>query len=238
MELIEYIANNSNVKDQATSKDRPVTSGGGAGVFVIDDPRAVRVLASPIRQEIVDAFVAAGPSSIAEVARHLGRASDSLYFHVRRLVSVGLLVEKEPRREGRHVAAVYDVPGRPMRIAYGGALGRGSGRRAVGSVVQGAVRLGARDFARASERGDACVTGPHRELWGGRAKGWVDEAGLEELNALIERASAILHAGRPGKGRRAVSFTFILAPVRTSVRAPGADGSSRSGRTTTKGPKR
>lgn len=192
--------------------------------FLIESPSALRALTSPIRQEIVDAVVAAGPVTIASLARHLGRAPDSLYFHVRRLLAVGLLVEREAERKGRHVAAVYDVPGRPIRIGYQGRLGKPSGRRSINAVVQGAIRLGARDFARAVDGGKASASGADRELWGGRAKGWVSEEELVELNTLIDRASAILHAGRPGKGRRAVSFTFVLAPVKPSPRAPKARG--------------
>lgn len=204
----------------------------GATPFLIESPSAVRALASPIRQEIVDAVVAAGPCTVAALARHVGRAPDSLYFHVRRLLAVGLLVERDAARRGRHVAAVYDVPGRPIRIAYDGRLSKPAGRRSINAVVQGAIRLGARDFSRAVERGKASTSGPDRDLWGGRAKGWLSDAEVAELNTLIERASAILHAGRPGKGRRPISFTFVLAPVKASERTPSladpADGAASS----------
>lgn len=192
----------------------------GSTPFLIESPGAVRAFASPIRQEIVDAVVAAGPCTIAELGRHLGRAPDSLYFHVRRLLAVGLLVEREAARRGRHVAAVYDVPGRPIRIAYEGRLSKPAGRRSINAVVQSAIRLGARDFSRAVEGGKARASGPDRDLWGGRAKGWLNDAEIAELNTLIERASEILHAGRPGKGRRPISLTFVLAPVKASARTP------------------
>lgn len=217
METIEENANTSIV-------DRE-----GSFPFLIETPAAVRALCSPIRQEIVDAVVAAGPCTIAALGRHLGRAPDSLYFHVRRLLAVGLLVEREAERHGRHVSAVYDVPGRPIRIAYEGRLAKPAGRRSINSVVQGAIRLGARDFARAVERGHGKASGPGRDLWGGRAKGWVGEAELAELCELVERASKILHGGRPGKGRKAVSFTFVLAPAKTSPRVSKVR-QSRAGR--------
>lgn len=192
----------------------------GSSPFLIESPGAVRALSSPIRQEIVDAVVAAGPCTIAALAQHLGRAPDSLYFHVRRLLAVGLLIERDAARRGRHVAAVYDVPGRPMRIAYDGRLSKPAGRRSINAVVQGAIRLGSRDFARAVESGTSRTSGAARDLWGGRSKGWLSDADLAELNTLVERASEILRAGRPGKGRRPISLTFVLAPVKASARTP------------------
>lgn len=179
----------------------------------------LRVLVSPVRQEIVDAVVSAGPCTIADLGRHLGRAPDSLYFHVKRLEGAGLLVARDAARRGRHVAAVYDVPGRPVRIRFESGSSEPF-RRSVNSVVQGAIRLGARDFAKAIDSPSAVTRGRRRNLWGGRAKGWVGAAEVEELNVLIARASEILHSGRPGPGRKPVSFTFVLAPARTSARAP------------------
>lgn len=219
LESIEINANTS-IVTRATSTP-----------FLIDSPAMLRALNSPVRQEIVDAFVAAGPCTIAELAHHLGRASDSLYFHVKRLAEVGLLVERDSRRDGRHVASVYDVPGRPIRIRYRAGSQGAARARSIDSVVQGAIRLGARDFSRAVASGSASTEGRGRNLWGGRAKGWVDEHDLAELNTLIERASAILHGGRPGPGRRPASFTFVLAPVQPSPRAP----KRRAGPRTTKG---
>lgn len=68
--------------------------------FLLTDPSMVKALASPARQEIVDALQAAGARTIAELAALLARPADSLYFHVRSLVKVGLVVERGERREG------------------------------------------------------------------------------------------------------------------------------------------
>lgn len=182
--------------------------------YIIKDPAQVRALASPVRQEIVDALAAAGPCSVAELAGHVGRAADALYFHLKRLIAVGLVVERGERMNGKAVAAVYDLPGRPMRIQYGGAIGA----PALQGVVGSALRLAGRDFGRAFSAG-AVVEGAGRNLWGGRAKGWVGAKELAEINRLIKRLSDVINSGRPGRGRRAQTFTWVSAPARQPRRA-------------------
>ena len=192
------------------------------GMLLIRDPAQVRALASPARQEIIDALAAAGACSAAELAGHLGRPPDALYFHLKRLLAVGLIVEREPRRNGRHIATVYDVPGRPVRIQYGGAVGGPALQQVVGS----ALRLAGRDFGRAFAPGGGAITdGPGRNLWGGRVKGWVGRRELVEINRLIKRLSDVIGSGRPGRRRRPQTFTYVLAPVRPSRRA--GQGASR-----------
>lgn len=183
--------------------------------FVVARAPQMRALTSPARQEVVDALVAAGPCSIAQLAAHLGRAPDSLYFHVRRLVKVGLVVEREVQATGKRRAAIYDVPGRPMVLSYD-ATGRD---RAVVEVVASALRLAGRDFSRAFRSGIAVPDGGRRNLWGGRVKGWVGEEDLAQINRLVGELLGLIRAGRPGPGRRAQTFTFVLAPVRPSRRS-------------------
>ncbi|MDX2148271.1 MAG: helix-turn-helix domain-containing protein [Planctomycetota bacterium] len=174
----------------------------------------VRALASPVRQEIVDALESAGPRTMAELAGLLGRRADALYFHVRHLLAVGLVVEREPRVDGRHVASVYDVAWRPMRLSY-----RPPARaKDIRAVVSGATRLALRDF------GEALASVPHLEqepdrgrpdnLWGARAKGWLTKEQLAELNGLLERALQMLRDSPPREDAACVSVCFVLAPAR------------------------
>lgn len=185
--------------------------------LVIRSPAQVRALASPARQEIIDALVAAGPCSIAELAAHTGRASDSLYHHIRILKKTGLILERDPRKTGRHIAAIYDLPARPVFIRYADAQ-----PKALASVIASAQRLGLRDFRRALGKPDTVGDGPARNLWAGRVKGWAGPEELAEVNALLRRLYQLIHSGAPGPGRTPLALSFILAPVRPSPRSPSA----------------
>ncbi len=174
----------------------------------IDRPAQLRALASPLRQELLDVLESAGPSAIAELAEKLGRTADSLYFHVRRLLKVGLIVEVERRQVGRHSFAVYDVAGRPLRID------RSKARRAdLQAVVSGVMRLAIRDYQRGLSNQESVASGPARNHWGGRARGWLDERELARVNALLEELNALVRSGGPGKGRQPIAVAWVLAPT-------------------------
>ena len=131
----------------------------------------------------------------------------ALYFHLRKLIGVGLVVEKQAKKNGRHVAAVYDVPGVP-RMKYGAGVANGVER-----VIGAAVRMGERDFVRALWNG-AKSEGARREVWGGRVKGWLSAKELVEANQLIDRLSRLVLSGRPGRGKKAQSLTWVFAPAK------------------------
>src|SRR5687768_8664088 len=60
----------------------------------ISDPAQIRLLSSPVRQEIVDTLSAfGGEASVAALAEQLGRPADGLYYHLRALVRGALVLE-------------------------------------------------------------------------------------------------------------------------------------------------
>ncbi len=184
-------------------------------IYWISSPAQMKAIESPMRQEVVDAIAALGPSTIAEVGEHLGRAADSLYFHVRKLEKVGLLVEQEKRKEGKYVVAVYGLAGKMMRLKYGG----GAVAKSVQRVVAGAVRLSLRDFNRALDEGGYEYVGPGRTVWGARTKGWVSKQDIAEVNRLLEELSAIFSGSAQEEGKTLQSLAWILAPVGVKGRA-------------------
>jgi DNA-binding Lrp family transcriptional regulator len=168
-----------------------------------------------MRQELLDVLEAAGPSAISELAERLGRAPDSLYFHVRELVRVGLVVEVERRKVGRHVFVVYDLVGRPLRID------RSKAKRAdLQSVVAGILRLATRDYQRGLADPSTVPDGPERNHWGARVRGWIDATEVARANELLEELSELIREGHPGPGRQPVALAWVLAPVPPRRGAP------------------
>lgn len=79
--------------------------------FTISDPAQVRALVSPSRHHILRALSSVGPATVRSLAEHLGRSAESLYYHLRALEKVGLIVDKTPASSSAG-EAVYDTPAR------------------------------------------------------------------------------------------------------------------------------
>ncbi|MBS0189688.1 MAG: helix-turn-helix domain-containing protein [Phycisphaerales bacterium] len=182
-----------------------------------------RALTSATRQEIVDAITSAGPCTVARLAQLLGRRPDGLYFHVRALERVGLVRSDSESGQGRRAAAVYRLPGPAVKLDY-----QSTPRKDLCRVVRHALKLSLREFERECLSGRDPGRGASRHLWGGRLMGWVDASQLARVNTLLEELHAVLRAGRPGPGRKAVSLGFLLAPSGLGERVRGTSKSIRT----------
>lgn len=176
--------------------------------FTIRRPEQIAALASPVRQEILDALAGMPGSSVADLADALGRPPDSLYYHVRALVRVGLIVAGGGDRGRR--GALYRTIAPHLRLAYDPSSPVNASL--VGRAVASMMRLAARDFRRGFRLGVA-VSGSRRELWAGRSSGWLSGADLARVNSLLTRLSALLQSSRRRPGSRFAAVTFTLVPL-------------------------
>jgi len=175
---------------------------------VIEDAGEIGLLASPTRIEIVDTLEALGaPASVAELAAHLGRPADGLYYHLRQLAAGGLIEELDAPDGRRYRRRSAD----PLRLRY--RPGATANADAVGRVAASVLRVAGRDFARALADPDSVVDGPRRELWAARGKGWVGAGELAEINRLLSRLTELLQRPRPARGGKLVALSWVLAPL-------------------------
>ncbi len=193
--------------------------------FPLREARQVRALRSPARQELVDALQAAGPCSIAALGELLGRAPDSLYYHVRALERVGLIVQRGKRRSGARDEALYDTPG---RLILDFEPRSSAERRDLLALTRSVLRIAERDLRAAVESGTArYARGAERNAWCARVKGWLTQAELAAVRQHLEAASQLLVQGRPRRGASLQSIAFALAPLTPVARARAARNQPR-----------
>ena len=175
--------------------------------YVIDKPAQLRALTSSARQEIVDVLSRMGGVSAAELAEALGRPADALYYHLRELTRVGLVVRSRRSRGGREEAEFRTIAPR-LALRYRSPL--------TPRIISSMLRLGARDFRRAFESRAVATTGSRRELWALRTTGWLTPRDLAAANrrmrALREDVSRPLQRGR------LFAVTILLTPLDRSRR--------------------
>lgn len=196
--------------------------------YIVTSTRQLLALASPGREDIIDALAVLGPSSVPEIARFLGRSRQALYYHVRALHGCGLLLERQVRENGTKPTAIYDLPGRPVIVRYD--LSTPRTQKAVLALGRARLRSGARGFTRACRPEVAVTEGPRRNLWVAHWKGWLTAEDLEEANGLLVRLVEVFRRGAdaPGGPRQPHELTFALAPVIAAEPGAEADGSRGS----------
>jgi DNA-binding Lrp family transcriptional regulator len=178
--------------------------------FYLQDIRHVRAVASPVRAAVVDALEVMAPATIVQIARAIGYPPDGLYYHVRTLERIGLVIRTAPEPDTG--AARFDLPGHPATLLY--RLDDRRQGRAMVKVVGTMVRCAERSFRRAFGPERATAKGPHRNLRAGRRTAWLTAAELRRLNRYIERIHALFGRGRPQQpGSRLHEFTYVLAPI-------------------------
>lgn len=183
----------------------------GANPRAVSDPAQIRMLSSPVRQEIVDTLAAlGGEADVARLALQLGRPADGLYYHLRALVA-GRLVEELPGEGGERRFRLAGEGRDPLRLVYD--LGPNGNARALRGFAHGLLQVAERDFERALESGDAVIAGNGRELWASRNKGWLSPEDLAEANCLLERLSELTSQPKAAGRDKLVSLAFVLAPI-------------------------
>ena len=198
-------------------------------LFRIRASAQIEALRTPARQEIVDSLAVIGPCSIAELASELGRAADSLYYHVTRLEEVGLVVRRGTAGEGVRERALYDVPAARLVIDHEPASP--AQREGLLALVSSCLRIAERDLRRAFERGLAVYRrSPRRNAWGARAKGWLTAGELAEVRAHLEAVSEILTRSKRRGGSKLHALTFVLTPLAPSERGRGRSLESKERR--------
>jgi hypothetical protein len=182
------------------------------GTYYVTELKQLLVLATPGREDIIDAVAILGPSTVPDLAQFLGRSRNALYYHVRALRDSGLLLESEMQRDGVKKTLQYDLPGRPVIVKYN--LSTPRSRRAVMKLGRLRFRSGERGFVRACQRDHAVVEGPHRNLWVAHWKGWLTDKDLTEANRLLLQLVDLFRHGADAPGdRKPLELTFAIAPV-------------------------
>lgn len=187
----------------------------------IQDPTHIRLLASPVRQELVDTLASlGGEAPVAALAEQLGRPADGLYYHLQLLAKAGLIDEQQGAGGERSFRLAGSGTG-PLRLAYD--LADDDARSALKCYVKGLVQIAVSDFQAGMALDGVHAEGATRQLWAARNKGWVSAAELEETNALLERLCELLSQPRDERRDQPMSLAFVLAPsvVRHRRRSAG-----------------
>ncbi len=196
-------------------------------LYFIEEPEQIALLTSSVRQEIIDSVAAVGRCSISDLANELGMPADALYYHVRKLLKGGLLIEAGTRPTKRREEALYRLPARAVRLRYD--LKNSERTTEVCKLVAAMTRVAARDFETGTTLDTARPSGEQRNLWGARFKAWLTPDELAEVNQLLQRLQTLAEQPRRPDAHHLCTLTWVLTPAASQpVRRETPNGSDTS----------
>jgi DNA-binding transcriptional ArsR family regulator len=194
--------------DAGEGKETRMARKDGPHIDVVGRLDQIQTLASAVRQEIMDTLQASGPLTVRQLARLLGRPPDSLYYHLKKLIAVDLVREKEESKSDGGGEAKFELPFGLWQIHYD--VGDPESISAMARVVSTLLRVTDRDYRRALAYEEIVPHGPDRNVWGGRSVGWVTEHELVIINAKIQQILEILKKRQRPENSRLVAFTHAI----------------------------
>lgn len=189
-----------------------------AKTYWVLEKRQVLCLASARRHDIIDKLAAIGPMSIRELAPLVGASPASLYHHVQKMLSVGLLVTSGTRVVNRRRETIYATPAPRMRLMR--ALADPANRPGMEKIGAALSRQFQRDFSGGLKSPDSRVAGPTRNHGFFRLVGAPGPDGMARINQHLTDIAEILWASAGKKGEL-VAVGWMMAPMTKNRSANG-----------------
>lgn len=184
-----------------------------ARVHSLRDPTQIAALAAPLRAALIDALAARGAASVRELAEQLGVQPDALHYHVRMLVSIGLVEQVGTRPTKRHDEALYDLAQPQGQVAHD--PDDPDNAEALTKLAKTILAQASRDFGEGLASPRAKSAKPGRNLWAQRLEAELSQAELRELEGHLEAIASLLRKPRRVRrsGRKLVALSWLLAPI-------------------------
>ncbi len=185
---------------------------------------AIAALASPLRMEILQEFEGVDGLTVRELATRIGRPQESLYYHVKKLVAIGALVEVERNLKGKRWESVYGPAGSRFEVDPGSE----GDSEVLGRLTGALMRSAARELKSAVD--DGVLAEKNCRPLVRRVRARLTAADLDRIEKLFGEIEAIcVRRKRQGSGRL-FAVTSLLVPVEKSAPTKAMKAVARSPR--------
>jgi hypothetical protein len=186
------------------------------GALLLRGRAARELFGSPLRLALAEQFRHGGELSVRDLAARLEHPADGLYFHVRKLQKIGVLVAGSQRPGARRPEQLYRLAA--DRVGVDPRDTSRAARSAAMLGVMAVLRRSGREFVAGLRSGTAVTEGPRRELMAMRVKAWLDGAARVELNRRIDELIGFLDRRANTRSGAPYSLTLLVAPSVVTVR--------------------
>ena len=182
--------------------------------YWVHDKAQLRCIVNARRHDIVDQLAARGPMSVREIAAAIHARPSALYYHLRELLRVGLVVEDGHRVVRRKREVLYACPAPRMRFKR--ALQDPRHKPTFVRIAASMSRQMQRDFRRGMHSPGGVTAGTRRNLGLFRLVGSPDAKTLREINRHLDEIAELMWRSAGGRGE-VVSLAWVMTPVGASA---------------------
>ncbi len=179
--------------------------------IVVSTVAQMEALGSPVRHQIHLAMEMLGPCSVNELADRMSRVPESLYYHVRRLETVGILEQVGKRVGSGRDEAIFQLRGKRLQIDPSQTSPRFL--KAMAKGCGSLLRFAQRSFERALEAGADRRPGPKRGLRIEQVTVRLCDRNLAELNERLDSLQDFLADADESGGQQMYAITIATAPL-------------------------
>jgi len=173
--------------------------------------RQQALLASTVRQNLLDTLCAARAASVRVLAGEVGMRPSAIYYHLQLLERAGLVERRPPRSGPGRQEAVFRAAAPRLVVEHD--LRTAPGRRASGRMARALLRAAARDFEAGLRSPAARTRSPGRNLWASRSKAWLTGDEIASIDRHLEAIERLVLGARRGPRRTLCAVSWVLAPL-------------------------
>jgi predicted transcriptional regulator len=180
--------------------------------YVVEKTEQIEALVSPFRHQLLRTLGTVGPISVRALGEHLGRSAESLYYHLRALEEVGLVVNQNAvDAEDSQAEAKYRTVS--TMIVSDKTSTDGGYLAALAKSVSALLRLADRQFISALKRQADAQEQRSMSLRGQQLHVHLSVTDAQTLAGKLEDIMDFLVERDDPQGKEALSVTLISCPL-------------------------
>ncbi len=175
--------------------------------YLVRTARQLRVLNSPARMAVVEAMMGRGAIGTGAIGRDAGMSSETVRYHLDRLIAIGLVRDAGTRETGARPRRLYELVSERIELAP---EGRGPAfRRELARGGRLMLNLAEREFEQSLSRPDGEAPLLSRSV------GWLTPEQVAEVREAVQKLESVLRESRdrPREGLAPMSVTIVGAPL-------------------------
>ncbi len=197
----------------ADDGDEPDQGRRRPGTYLLEDVKQLEALVSPLRRKMIGALSAEGPLSATQLADRLGRAPDALYYHLKALIKVGLVVERNTRATKRRPEVLFDLIADHAETPAESEQWDSPWNEPLGKMAENDFRALVKRFKQGLANPDAIKSGNDRDLTTVATDVRLTRDGVRRINGILDEMMRALHE-ETQKGRgKFYQVGFLMAEI-------------------------